>query len=773
MASLGNGAAVEDDTEMGAAVVVDVGALDGGSRMCSDSQEASGRSGRSTKASSPSQAPSTDKAHATTMGEHLRTQFHDYFLGFVPPHIRRKGLQMPPIESMSRKFLSLLSFPYLPWASFEWRKYAKYAPGDMIGGVTVGIMLVPQGMAYAALSNLPAIYGLYASTIAGYVYTLFGTSGQLTLGPVALVSLFMSEAFTTLGIPLVDKDADPVLDAHAKYHTHVRGQMAAVVSFATAVLLCGMALFRVGSLMKFVSPSVLTGFVTGSAMYIFISQSKYIWGFQVPRDTVQINEYRYLFQHIGSKSNPLAMAIGFTAFFALWFFNTLRRISRPRLAVIRATYPWLANFLAMILSSTTFLVIIVATAVSHSLVRAGRQLDIIGTVPAGFNTFEYPALHNDFYGEGVPFSKVIVSAIPIALLTYLESVSVGRKYALINKYALDMTQELWALGLGCLFASFFQAYPPGGSFSRTALQHELGVKTPLANVVTSLFVTIVLVAATTLLEFVPKAVLGAIICTCIMSLFDFHDMWRALWVAPVDFLVMIFTFFVTVLYNVEKGLEYGIIASVVILLLQISKLDMDSIGQLRMADDEVQMLVDPKAGTQLRPMDNYPSARQHPSIKVLRLRANLFFGNVSMFRDEFYASMVEVGANIKAVIIDASGVLEMDLSALAVIDELVSEMQKQKVEVFIASASSRVVKSLDAYDLLEDVGGLPLVTLEIVDVFWAVLEDLDIEEAQNAPQRPRSNSALQALAEHRANSTGVNGSSSHQPKGSPGKGDGK
>jgi MFS superfamily sulfate permease-like transporter len=121
-------------------------------------------------------------------------------------------------------------------------------------------------------------------------------------------------------------------------------------------------------------------------------------------------------------------------------------------------------------------------------------------VPAGFNTFQWPALKNSFYGEGISFGQVLVAAIPIALLTYLESVSVGRKYALVHKYALDMTQELWALGFGCLFASFFQAYPPGGSFSRTALKHEVGVKTPFANIVTSLFVTLVLCAATGLLK---------------------------------------------------------------------------------------------------------------------------------------------------------------------------------------------------------------------------------------------------------------------------------
>ena len=164
--------------------------------------------------------------------------------------------------------------------------------------------------------------------------------------------------------------------------------------------------------------------------------------------------------------------------------------------------------------------------------------------------------------------------------------------------------------------------------------------------------------------------LGAVICVAVLSLFDFHDMWRALWVAPVDFFVMIFTFCVTVFWNVELGLEYGIVASVVILLLQISKLDMDSLGQLRIAGEEA--LLPPtlsKAETHIRPVDKYPAARQHPNVKVrarawvlgvvawwveswgcdtrdltppnphlrmiqqvLRLRANLFFGNVGSFR---------------------------------------------------------------------------------------------------------------------------------------------
>jgi MFS superfamily sulfate permease-like transporter len=125
---------------------------------------------------------------------------------------------------------------------------------------------------------------------------------------------------------------------------------------------------------------------------------------------------------------------------------------------------------------------------------------------------------------------------------------------------------------------------------------------------------------------VPQSVLGAIICVAVLSLFDFHDMWRALWVAPVDFFVMIFTFLVTVLWNVELGLEYGIIASVVILLLQISKLDMDSLGQLRIGEEALLPSTLSKAETHIRPVDKYPAARQHPNVKVCTYEGAPVFG---------------------------------------------------------------------------------------------------------------------------------------------------
>jgi len=689
-----------------------------------------------------------------------QSAIRDYCLGFLPPHVRRRGLTLPPLGEIGRKFVSALSFPYFPMAGMNWKVYGtELVTSDIMGGLTAGIMMVPQSMAYAVIANLPPIFGLYASTVTGFVYAPFGTSGALSIGAVILVSLFMSETYTNLGIPLTSKDKDPILNHQDHYHTYVREEVAAIVSFAVAILLCGMALFRVGSLMKFISPSVLSGFVTGSAVYIFITQSKYIWGFKVPHEEVQLKEFSFLFRHLKSDSNRYSMAIGIPSFFALWGLRTLRIALTPALRRLRANgRSGLANTFTLLLSSTTLLVICIVTVVASQWVQEGKDIKVIGRVPAGFNPFSIPKLSNTFYGTGIPFGKVLMSGVPIALLTYLESISVARKYSVLYKYPLDMTQELWALGMSCLVGSFFKAYPPGGGFSRTALQSEMGGRTPLANVVASLFVSLVLVVATGLLKFVPMAVLAALICTNIMSLFDFHEMWRALWVAPVDFVIMIFTFFVTVLYNVEKGLTYGIIASVLILLLQFSKMDLDSLGQMALTQEQhstnnhLLPRVPPtpsSKGEVLCALDNYPAARQHPTVKVFRLRANLFFGNVSTFRDEFYASIAETREPIKAVIIDASGVLQLDLSALAVIDELLTEMKKQGIDVYMAAATSRVVKKVEAYELLEELGGLPLVRMEVGDVFWSVLEEVEgRSESDWKNGQAHGREAVQALAEH-------------------------
>jgi MFS superfamily sulfate permease-like transporter len=141
----------------------------------------------------------------------------------------------------------------------------------------------------------------------------------------------------------------------------------------------------------------------------------------------------------------------------------------------------------------------------------------------------------------------------------------------------------------------------------------VGVKTPFANVVTSLFVTLVLVAATRLLFYVPQAVLGALICTAVLALLDFKEMWRALWVAPVDFGIMLLTFTITVFWNVEAGLQWGLLASVLVLLLQISRLDMDSIGQLSLAHDETTTSLRSNY-PKLRPVATYPGAVQHEQV---------------------------------------------------------------------------------------------------------------------------------------------------------------
>jgi len=205
---------------------------------------------------------------------------------------------------------------------------------------------------------------------------------------------------------------------------------------------------------------------------------------------------------------------------------------------------------------------------------------------------------------------------------------------------------------------------------------------------------------------------------------DFGEMWRALWISPVDFFVMFITFVITTFIDVEKGLEYGILVSIIVLLYQISKLDVESVGQLRTNYHH------PAYPVRFKKLKSYPTATEHPEIRILRLTANLFFGNIGAFRDEYYNTIIvknHKGNTIRAIIVDAQGVAEVDFASLAVIDELIEETKKRNILLYFSEANERLVNSLDGYNILEDIGGAEMITLSVEDVFTFLVNKFEME----------------------------------------------
>ncbi|KAB1217978.1 Sulfate transporter 4.1, chloroplastic [Morella rubra] len=397
------------------------------------------------------------------------------------------------LQSMTWVHWIELFLPCYRWIrTYKWREYLQV---DLIAGITVGIMLVPQAMSYAKLAGLEAIYGLYSSFVPLFVYAIFGSSRQLAVGPVALVSLLVSNV---LG---------EIADSSDELYT----ELAILLAFMVGILECLMGLLRLGWLLRFISHSVISGFTTASAIVIALSQAKYFLGYDIVKS---------------SKIVPLIKSIIAGADGFLWQPFVLGSIilaillimkhlgkSRKYLRFLRAGGP-----LTAVVIGTTFVKIFNPSSIS-----------LVGDIPQGLPGFSIPK--NFGY-----IASLIPTALVITGVAILESVGIAKALAAKNGYELDSNQELFGLGVANVMGSFFSAYPTTGSFSRSAVNHESGAKTGLSGV----------------------CALAAIVISAVMGLVDYQEaifLWR---VDKKDFLLWTITCTMTLFLGIEIGVLVGV-----------------------------------------------------------------------------------------------------------------------------------------------------------------------------------------------------------------------
>lgn len=450
---------------------------------------------------------------------------------------------------------------------------------DLTAGLTVAVMLIPQGLAYGALAQLPAVYGLYSAVVPSALYCLLGTSSSVHMGPVAIISLLTGA--------LVSRYAD-----QAGSDTEARLDIAAQCSFSLGVLLCGMALFNMGQFIRLIPHSVMSAFTTGAAMLIGISQLKTAFGFscRVPKvgadDDVTANwqVMRWFLNnfdgrwHEDSSStsdkgthlyrNHYAMTICLCVYIPLIILYYMKRNIKGTKTRKKTT--WFRSWV-MFNNIAPLLIIIIAAVVSKHIVESGRSsgdyyakhLSIIGKVTSGLDIVRIPIFR-------MPLGQVFVDCIPMAFICFMESYSVATSIA-ATKGELDLLvagQELFAIGFGNLGGTLFSAPPVAGSFGRSSLNLTAGGVTQLSGLLTTLVIVIALVAASDLFYWIPSAALSAIIYCAITNLCMFSDFWMAWKHSRKDFFIMVTTFVFTVVLDILSGLLAGIIIS---LLLQLKE----------------------------------------------------------------------------------------------------------------------------------------------------------------------------------------------------------
>lgn len=362
-------------------------------------------------------------------------------------------------------------FPMVAWLkTYDWRSTLLC---DVIAGITVGVMIVPQSMSYAKLAGLPVEYGLYSSLVPIYAYAIFGTSRQLAVGPVALISLLLNTGLTHM---LLTAGITP--DNTGNYH-EIYATMAIQTSFLVGICYILMGVFRLGFITILLSHAVVSGFTSAAAIIIGTSQLKYLFGYSIPSDKSLHKMLVNIFKDI-SKFNWKTFLLGSSC---VVFLLGMKAIAKkyPKLKYARALAPLIVTVFTIVLQATIDL--------------EERGIPIVGEIPKGLPKFtggEAVAIGN--------FGQLVMVVISIVIVGFMESIAIAKQLAGKHNYEIDSSKELIGLGAANLCAGLFGGYPLTGSFSRSAVNNEAGAKSGISAVVTATLVLIVVLFLTPVFE---------------------------------------------------------------------------------------------------------------------------------------------------------------------------------------------------------------------------------------------------------------------------------
>lgn len=449
-------------------------------------------------------------------------------------------------------------FPVVNWLPFY---NPKWFLSDLIAGITVGTVLVPQSMSYAQIATLPPEYGLYSSFIGALVYSFFATSKDVCIGPVAVMSLQTAKVIARV------KEKHPDLDPS------ITGPIiATVLAFICGIIATGVGLLRLGFLVELISLNAVAGFMTGSAFNIIWGQIPGLMGYSKKVNTrrstyhVVIDSLKHL------PDTKLDAAFGliplFTLFFWKWWCNSMgpKLTDRyfPANSRPRANKYWKA-FYFYLQASRNGIIIILFTAVSYGITKCvakdKRRISVLGTVPKGLRHTGVMKLPHGILNN-------IAAEIPSSIIVLLlEHIAISKSFGRVNDYKINPNQEIIAIGVSNLLGTFFNAYPATGSFSRSALKAKCNVMTPLSGIFSAACVLLAIYCLTGAFFYIPKATLSAVIIHAVFDLIaSYHTTW-SLWKMNVfDFIGFITTVFITVFSSIENGIYFAVCWSCAILL---------------------------------------------------------------------------------------------------------------------------------------------------------------------------------------------------------------
>ncbi len=519
--------------------------------------------------------------------------------------------------------------------------------GDLQSGLTVAIMLVPQGMAYGLLAGLPPIYGLYASLLSLLLYAVFGTSRALSVGPAAIVSMLVAAGIHQIGSNLSPAESVSI---------------AVSIALVAGLMQLILGLFRMGVLINFLSHPVIAGFASAAAFIIAFSQLKHLLGIPLGRSN-------NIFVLAGDAAQQLSQVHWATLAISVGSVAILRGLRRLHKAIPGA-----------------LVVVLIGTGLA-----AGFQLDtqgvaIIGEVPEGLPPFSWPNLSLE------RLLTVWPTALTICIISFIESIAIAKTMGgHSNGNRIDPNQELIALGITKIGGAFFQAFPTSGSFSRSAIHVESGARTGISSLFSALCIGLTLLFFTEWFYYLPKAVLAAIILSAVINLVDYAEA-RHLWaVDRRDFWTMLATFGATLVLGIQNGVLIGVLLSLGIMVYRNSRPHIAILGQL-------------PNSRRYRSVSRFSNAQQHEEVLIVRFDAQLYFGNADYFRDEMERLVAREGRELCLFILDASSIHDIDTTGANALNDLLQLLARRDIRFFISGVVGPARDALFRHGLIQTIG---------------------------------------------------------------------
>ena len=542
-------------------------------------------------------------------------------------------------------------FNFLPLSRWLKSYQTQTMVSDLIAGIIVAIILVPQSIAYAMLAGMPAEYGLYAAVLPLFLYALLGSSRNLSVGPTAIMSLMVATSVGKL---------NP--ESSSQYMEY-----AINLSLLAGFFLLLLCLLRLGDIINFISHSVISGFTSAAAMLITASQLPHIMGVELTQPGGFVHTLNELWRGL-ENIHSITLALGLVMLAVLGFF-----LKGLPLLLKRSSLSVTAQ---KTLSKTGSMFVVVLGTLTVALLDLDQihQVKTVGKVSGGFPVLSGVAINTELW------STLALPAILIALICFLESTSIGTGLASKRHERIDPNQELLALGAANLGAAFGGTFAVSGSFSRSAINYNAGAQTTIASIITAVLVGITLVWLTPWFYYLPKAALGAIVIMAALPMIDVSSFRRCWRFNKVDALTMLTTFLMVLTLGIERGILIGIACSILLLVYRSSRPHIAVLGRVGESGN-------------FRNIQRRDVSTQN-NVLVIRVDENLYFAN-TRYVETYILQNCTTNAELRHVTLSCVAVNFIDASALDTLEGLIVRLRDMGITMHLAEIKGPIMDQLN------------------------------------------------------------------------------